>query len=215
MKMMKVVSVSLARLQPAPWNPNVMDDEMLAKLRRSIEVHGIVENAIVRPLDAGTYEVLSGNQRLAVYRSLGLRRAPCVIVELDDARARLLAQTLNRTRGTDDPGAKALLLRDVLAELPDEEVLSFLPGTAASLRMLSTLGEDTLADQLRAWETARAAVGLTRLTFALTTDQARVVLRALSLVTPDAKDSTMLHGRGRALAALCRAYLKARRKGVV
>lgn len=215
MKAMKIVSLSLDRLQQAPWNPNAMDDEMLAKLRRSVEVHGIVENLVVRPLDAGTYEVLSGNQRLTVYRSVGLKRAPCAVVQLDDARARLLAQALNRTRGTDDLGAKAALLQDVLAELPEEEVFALLPETAASLRTLSTLGEGTLADQLRAWETARAAAGLTRLTFALTASEAAVVERALARVAPEAKDPPMLRGRGRALAALCMAYLKARKEGVV
>jgi ParB-like chromosome segregation protein Spo0J len=59
--------------------------------------------------------VLSGNHRLRVLRELGHETAPVVVVELGDAEARLLAQTLNRTRGSDDPRAYALLLEEVLA----------------------------------------------------------------------------------------------------
>ncbi len=211
---MTIARLSLDRLRAAPWNPNTMDDELLAKLRRSVERHGVVENLVVRPLGGGNYEVLSGNQRLSVYRSLELRRVPCVIVELNDGRARLLAQTLNRTRGSDDLGAKVVLLRDVLADIPQAEVLALLPETAASLRYLSTLGADTLADRLRTFEQARASAGLTQMTFALTASEVPAVERALRLVASEAQCSPELRGRGRALAALSRAYLSCRKKGV-
>src|SRR5205085_10498234 len=103
--------------------------------RRSIEEFGIVENLVARPHPdkAGCFEVLSGNQRLRVYRELGFATAPVVVVELDDARARLLAQTLNRTRGSDDPKAYAALLEQVLQEFTLATVSEFLPGTEATL----------------------------------------------------------------------------------
>jgi ParB family transcriptional regulator, chromosome partitioning protein len=68
-----------------------------------------VENLVARPHpdEAGAFEVVSGNHRLLLYLELGMETAPCHVVELDDARARILAQTLNRTRDEDDPEKKA------------------------------------------------------------------------------------------------------------
>lgn len=128
-------------LVEAAWNANRVDAATLARIRRSIETFGIVENLVVRPLytgesDTGRYEVLSGNHRLRLYRELGLAAAPCHVVFLEDAEARLLAQVLNRTRGEDDPEAYARLLREILADIPTGDVLSFLPETYETLEEL-------------------------------------------------------------------------------
>ena len=61
----------------------------------------MVGNLVVRLLPDGLYEVLSGNQRLQVMAELGYTHVPCVIVDLDDTNARLLAQALNRIEGQD------------------------------------------------------------------------------------------------------------------
>lgn len=141
-----VTELPLDRLRQAPWNANRVDEETLAKVRRSIETFGVVENLVVRPLyegeqETGEWEVLSGNHRLGLYRELGLDSAPCHVVFLEDAEARILAQVLNRTRGTDDPDAYAALLRDVLRDVPAGDVVQFLPETFESLEeILGDLG---------------------------------------------------------------------------
>src|SRR5438477_9168242 len=132
---MKTIEVAVSRLVEAPWNPNRLSAPMLLKLERSLSQFGTVQNLVARPHPDGSerFEVLSGNQRLRVYRELGLASAPVVVVDLDDARARLLAQALNRTRGSDDPKAYAALLEQVLQEFTLATVSEFLPGTEATL----------------------------------------------------------------------------------
>src|SRR5256885_12668280 len=85
--------VALEILVEADWNANRVSKATLAKVRRSIERFGFVENLVARPhpVEPGRFEVLSGNHRLRVLRELGYERAPVVVVELDDAQARLLA----------------------------------------------------------------------------------------------------------------------------
>lgn len=150
---MKIVNLPLASLRAAPWNANRVALDTMEKIRESIRRYGIVENLVVRAIgrDAGkpklaplskvsagpiVYEVISGNHRLELYAEEGMKTAPCYVVELDDAHARLLAQTLNRTRGEDDPEAYAQLLRDVLADLPQEDVLAVLPETKESIESI-------------------------------------------------------------------------------
>lgn len=130
-----VVEVPVERLVEAGWNPNRLPEKLLAKLRRSIREFGVVENLVVRPHPdrPELFEVLSGNQRLRLYRELELPAVPVVVVELADGPARLLAQTLNRTRGTDDPKAYAALLEQLLQEFTPAAVSGFLPESEATI----------------------------------------------------------------------------------
>lgn len=145
-----VRSVPLERLHLAPWNANVVPAATLAKVRRSIAEFGIVENLVARTLPnpcphcrgVDHLEVVSGNHRLEIYSELGLKRVPVHVVQLDDARARLLAQALNRTRGADDPDKYRTLVEDMLTELSKADITAFLPETEHSIDKL-------IGDQMR------------------------------------------------------------------
>ena len=108
---MQTVDLRLDSLREAPWNPNSMDLAMVDRLRESLSRYGLVENLVVRPMDDGAYEVLSGNHRFQVLKELGFETVPCAVVDLDDAHAQLLAQALNHLHGNDDLGLRAELIR--------------------------------------------------------------------------------------------------------
>jgi ParB family chromosome partitioning protein len=186
---MKVIDVSIEQIHEAVWNPNQMDEVMHSRLRRSIQRFGLVLPLVVRPLEANSYQTIGGAQRLAVLRELGITAVPCVVVEADDANARLLAQALNRIQGQDDLGLQAELIREVLQSLPQEEVLSLLPETAQSLQALSSLGQETMADYLKSWQNAQSA-RLKHLQFQLTPAQLEVVEEALTQVLPQGQGRT-------------------------
>lgn len=152
---MDVVTLPLNKLYRADWNANVVDETTLAKIRQSIEQFGVVENLVVRPHPTvpDAFEVLSGNHRRDLYEQSGLSEASCVVVQVDDVHARLLAQTLNRTRGADDPLAYRQLLDTVLAQLPRQSVLDLLPETNQTLdRLLGPPGDAAeLLDSFHVW----------------------------------------------------------------
>ena len=92
---MEVIELPVESLKEASWNANQIDEAMLQRLRSSILKYGFIQNLVVRQV-AGGYEVLSGNQRLKLLREFNISKVPCVIVDLDDAHARLLAQVLSK-----------------------------------------------------------------------------------------------------------------------
>lgn len=204
---MDLVDLPLDRLQEAPWNPNQMDGAMLARLRESLSRYGLVHNLVVRPVN-GAYEVISGNQRLEALKALGCTHAPCLVVALDDVQARLLAQAINRIQGEDDLGLRAELLRQVLASLSQEEVLSLLPETNDSLQALCSLGQQAMAQYLQAWQQAQGA-RLKHLSFQLTEGQLEVVREALSRLLSSARQAQTdsPNARGTALYLLAKGYL--------
>ena len=205
---MQIVDLPIQDLRPATWNANVMGEDDRHRLRASVERYGLIQNLIVRPDGDGTYEVLSGNQRLLALKESGAARVPCVVVALDDAQARLLAQALNRIHGEDDLGLRAELIRQVLKEVLEADVLALLPETAESLRGLETLGLTDLTEHLRVWELAQAAK-LRYFTAQLTGEQMQTVEEAFEKVEEGrASVGINPNRRGNALYALCKQYLE-------
>ena len=207
---MEVVELRLDRLVEAPWNPNAMDAAGQARLRESIARYGLVVPLVVRPLDE-SFEVLSGNRRLAILRELGFVSASCVAVDLDDAHARLLAQALNRIHGDDDLGLRAELLRTVLEHLTPEQVLAVLPESAQSLQQFASLGRQDMAGYLQEWQQAQAA-RLHHFTFQFTDEQLTLVRETLEpfVAQVSAGDGGNPNRQGLALLLLCQSYRELR-----
>ena len=111
-----------------------------------------------------------------------------MIVDVDDAHARLLAQALNNVHGEDDLGLRAEAVREILKQVPEDQVLAILPDSAQGLDALASLGQQDMAEHLRAWQLAQGA-RLKHLQFQLTTSQLEVVQVALARVMSSAKDS--------------------------
>ena len=135
---MQLIELPIQELVEASWNANGMNASMLSKLRQSVTRFGLVGNLVVRPMQDGFFEGLSGNQRLQVIKELGYTHAPSVVVELGNDEARLLAQALNTIEGQDDIGMKAELVKEILKTLPQERCCAF------CRRQLKALGHSCL-----------------------------------------------------------------------
>ena len=204
---MQVIELPLAVLKEAPWNANQIDAAMLQRLRASIAKYGFVQNLVVRQIGE-YYEVLSGNQRLKLLREFNVTKVSCVIVELDDGHARLLAQALNHVHGADDLGLRAELLREVLQVIPQQEVMAVLPDSMVGLNGMAMMHQETMAGYLQNWEKARAA-RLRNLLFKLTAEQLQTVETALDGILPEARrqQGNSPNTRGTALYLICKSFL--------
>ncbi len=207
---MEIRNIPLEQLREAPWNPNDADEATLRRLAASIGRFGAVLPLVVRPIEDG-YEVIGGNQRLRIYLQQGIDTVSCVTINVDGAQARLLAQALNAIHGQDDLNRKASLVKQILSELPEEDVLAILPETASSLQALASLGQQTagsMAAALSAWEKAKA-VKLERVSFALDGDQIDIVKEAIEEALSGI-DNEGPNRRGAALSFICEEWLDSR-----
>jgi ParB family chromosome partitioning protein len=183
---MDLVQLPLERIAAPDWNANQMDPATKQRLRNSVVRFGLVVPLVVRLLMNGMFETVGGAHRLGVLRELGYQTAPCVVVEADDIEARLLSQCLNRIAGDDDLGLKAELVKQVLAQLSQQEVLKLLPETAESLQAMAALEQEDLAQYLRNWQQAQSA-RLKHLTFQSQPGEVEVIERALARFLPRAR----------------------------
>ena len=208
---MKTVEISMKILRPASWNPNRMDEATLKKLKESLSRYGLVEPLVVRPMKDSTYEVLSGNQRLKAISEMNIESVSCMVVNLNDHEAMLLAQALNGLRGEDDLALKGALLKEILSSVSENDVLSLLPETTESLKSLSLINEMDLAEHLKAWDQAQVA-RLRHMQLQFTDKQLELVEEAVSLMIPKAKDDSFNNPntRGNAVFLLCKFYLDRR-----
>lgn len=67
-------------------------------MRESIASHGVLQRILVRPLDAGRYQIISGRNRHNGALAAGLPEVPCEVMELtdDDAEALMIETNLNQ-----------------------------------------------------------------------------------------------------------------------
>lgn len=61
----------------------------------SIRVNGIIQDLIVRPLDNGKYQILSGHNRMRCAKKVGLKEVPCKIKMVNDDDAKLMLVDTN------------------------------------------------------------------------------------------------------------------------
>ena len=157
------------------------------------------------------YEVSEfGNQRLKVLQEMEISPVSCVVVNLDDAQARLLAQALNHIQGEDDLGLRAEVLRKLLETISEQEILSILPETKGSLDALASLGQENMANYLQNWQQAQTA-RLKHLQFQLDSQPGTdVVEEAMARILPKANriKGENPNIRGTALYLLAKFYLE-------
>ena len=145
------VKLKLSEIEPNKNQPRKnFDEEALAELSHSIELHGVLQPLVVRPMPDGSYQLVAGERRWRASRLAGLTEVPVVIKELTDAQVAEIALVENLQREDLDPIEEALGYKE-LAEKFDytqEEISNFVgasrPAIANALRLL-TLPEEVIA----------------------------------------------------------------------
>ena len=81
-------SLPLEKLQRGAFQPRrEFDEEALQTLADSITAQGILQPVVVRPLDADSFEILSGERRWRAAQLAGLDSVPVVVKDVTDDAA--------------------------------------------------------------------------------------------------------------------------------
>jgi ParB family transcriptional regulator, chromosome partitioning protein len=104
-------------LQPGRYQPRTrMDPESLAELAGSIKAQGVMQPILVRPLEAGRYEIVAGERRWRAARMAGLTTVPALVRELPDRSALAMALIENLQREDLNPLEEAAGVKRLVEE---------------------------------------------------------------------------------------------------
>ena len=94
----RVQYIPLARLRPNPQQPRRRFDETaLRELADSIRAYGILQPLTVRRAEEG-YQLIAGERRMRAAAMAGLREVPCLVAQVDEQDAGMLALIENLQR---------------------------------------------------------------------------------------------------------------------
>ena len=117
----ELAELAVAEIHPNPRQPRRhFEAEGVSGLAESIREQGLIQPVVVRPRDAGGYELIAGERRWRAAREAGIETLPAVIRTAGDRDALLLAVVENVARENLSPVEEAR----AYAVLLDEFALS-------------------------------------------------------------------------------------------
>ena len=151
MKETRAEHLAVDKLRPFEGHPfKVVDNEEMDQLTWSILTQGLLTPLVVRPLDNGEYEVISGHRRLHACKKAGIETVPALIYAIDRDAAAIALVDSNLQREKILPSEKAFaykLKRDALSHQgkTSHQVGEKLPTTA----VIGKDGGDSMNQVLR------------------------------------------------------------------
>ena len=104
----KIVELPINQIKDFPNHPfKIINDDKMKEIVNSIQEHGVIVPAIVRPQKDGTYEMISGHRRKRACEILGIEEIKCVVKNLTDDEATILMVDSNIQREEILPSEKA------------------------------------------------------------------------------------------------------------
>jgi parB-like partition proteins len=104
----RVQSIPLSALVPFKEHPfKVVDDEAMLRTTESIAQYGVLTPLIARPLEDGSYEIISGHRRAHAAELAGLTEVPVLVRRMDDDAATVLMVDSNLQRENILPSERA------------------------------------------------------------------------------------------------------------
>ena len=104
----RVRKIPISELVPFKNHPfKVVEDEAMLRTTESISQFGVLTPLIARPLEDGTYEIISGHRRVHAAEAAGLTEVPVIVRDMDDDAAICLMVDSNLQREQILPSERA------------------------------------------------------------------------------------------------------------
>ena len=146
-----IVQISTAKLHPFPAHPfKVQDDEDMAQLTQSIQSQGVLTPLVIRPLENGEYEVISGHRRLHACRKAGIQTVPALVYAIDRDAAAIALVDSNLHRERILPSEKAFAYKLKMDALSKQGKRTDLTSDQVGPKLTAaTLSSDDSASQVK------------------------------------------------------------------
>ena len=132
----RIQMLSPEKLQPFPNHPfKVVDDEKMMDMVESIKEYGVLVPIIVRPVENGNYEIVSGHRRHHAAVLAGQEEIPAIVREMDEDAAVLVMVDSNLQRENILPSEKAFAYRMKLEALKHQGKRSDLTSAQIWLKL--------------------------------------------------------------------------------
>ena len=143
MRETKTEYLRIEKLHPFDGHPfKVVDNEEMDQLVESIQAQGVLTPLVVRPLNNGEYEVISGHRRLHACKRAGIETVPAMITEMDRDAAAIALVDSNLHREHILPSEKAFAYKLKMDAL-NRQGTSRQVGEKLSVTQISEVTEDS------------------------------------------------------------------------
>lgn len=165
----KIQQIQLSELHTPQIHPfKVTNDEKMQEMAESIKKYGVMTPAIVRLLETGGYELISGNRRKYAAEMAGLATLPAIVRDLDDDAAIILMVDANLQREEILPSERAFAYKLKLEAMKRQGERKDLTCAPMEHKLENKKSRDVLAEQTgESREQIRRYIRLTELTPAL------------------------------------------------
>ena len=144
----RVQSLPLDRLTPFPNHPfKVLDDEKMLETVESIKERGVLVPILVRPINDGNFEIVSGHRRHHASLLAGKTEIPAIVREMDDDTAILLMVDSNLQREELLPSEKAFAYKMKLDAMKRQGQRTDLTSAQIGRKLNGKESRELLADQ--------------------------------------------------------------------
>ena len=143
----KIQQIPLSELYTPTIHPfKVTNDEKMQEMAESIKKYGVMTPAIVRPLDEGGYELISGNRRKYAAEMAGLETMPAIVRDLDDDAAIILMVDANLQREEILPSERAFAYKLKLEAMKRQGARTDLTSVPMGQKLKGKTSREILAE---------------------------------------------------------------------
>ena len=158
MRETKAEYLRIEKLHPFDGHPfKVVDNEEMDQLVESIRTQGVLNPVVVRLIENGEYEVISGHRRLHACKKVGIETIPALVMDMDRDEAAIALVDSNLHREHILPSEKAFAYKLKLEALKQQ-------GQRTDLTSRQVVGKLETADMIADGESGRQVQRYIRLT---------------------------------------------------
>ncbi len=187
-----LTEIPLSSIKDFPDHPyKVRDDENMVELVESVKTRGLIQPVLVRPLDNGMYEMVSGHRRKRAFEIAGIEKIPARVQNLTRDEAILSMVDSNLQRDEILPSEKAFAYKMRLEAMNRQGKRTDLTCAPSEHKLEGQKSRDILAEEVgESREQIRRYIRLTNLIPELINlvDEKKIAMRPaveISYLTPE------------------------------